>query len=408
MSEVDKEIEYMSILLKHPELVEMTVVKKEYFENKTIAKMFEILQEIKTYDPTKFVEKGFEDMDFFLMVQESFMFPNAYKKMFKYDENAIINHHKTKLLDKLNLKLAKREVDFISYKEQFDEIMEIKPIADKEHLTEKEILQIVNAKEKFVFINDFVKLSRVLKLESNDTVTVAAPPGFGKSAFLMNVFNSCINDDKNYCQYYNLEINNKQVIKRLLAIESNEMVKDIYKYGETKKENIGKAIKRLADKEYYLYNNSINWERLQAEIISHLKSDRQNIVFIDYLGLVGLENKNYNKTNYDRVTFIMKEIRKLCKKYNVLIFLASQCDRNSLRNDKLTLYSLKDSGEIENSSTHVCLLYENKQKKADFEFLKNVIVDVAKNRNNYTYRIDMQFISNKQKFKEEHEKDVRE
>ena len=239
-------------------------------------------------------------------------------------------------------------------------------------------------------------------------MTVAAPPGFGKSAFLMNVFNSCINDDKNYCQYYNLEINNKQVIKRLLAIESNEMVKDIYKYGETKKENIGKAIKRLADKEYYLYNNSINWERLQAEIISHLKSDRQNIVFIDYLGLVGLENKNYNKTNYDRVTFIMKEIRKLCKKYNVLIFLASQCDRNSLRNDKLTLYSLKDSGEIENSSTHVCLLYENKQKKADFEFLKNVIVDVAKNRNNYTYRIDMQFISNKQKFKEEHEKDVRE
>lgn len=43
------------------------------------------------------------------------------------------------------------------------------------------------------------------------------------------------------------------------------------------------------------------WERMQAEIISHLKKDKQNIVFIDYLGLIGLRNSSYNRTNYDKI-----------------------------------------------------------------------------------------------------------
>lgn len=402
------EYECMSILLNHIELLKMTVLKKEYFENKDISKMYEILNEMETFDPSVFIEKGYSNMDLLLEVYQSFMFDSAYLSVFRKDELKIINHYKTKLLDNLNIRLAKREIDYETYKSEFDYITEISPMTDKEHLNENEIVDIVTTKEKYIDLGQLSKLAQVLKLESDDTVTVAAPPGFGKSAFLMNLFNNCINDENNYCQYYNLEINNKQVIKRLLAIESNERVADVCKYKQTKNINVGRAIKRLAEKNYYFFNDSINWERLQAEIISHIKNNKQNIIFIDYLGLIGLENKNYNKTNYDRVTYIMKEIRKLCRKYNVLVFIASQCDRNSLKNEKITLYSLKDSGEIENSSTHVCLLYEDKQKDTDFDFIKNVILDVAKNRNNYIYKLSMQFISNKQKFIESHErKDVR-
>ena len=82
----------------------------------------------------------------------------------------------------------------------------------------------------------------------------------------------------------------------------------------------------------------------------------------------------------------------------MLVFIASQCDRSSLRNGKITLHSLKDSGEIENSSTHVILLYESDDKQTDFEFCTNVIIDIAKNRNNFTYKIPVNFIKNKQLF----------
>lgn len=404
----DVEMDFLSILLNHPELLKITIVKKEFFSNKELGKIFEILQEVEKFDPRVFIEKGFDDMELLLMIYQNFIYENSYSNIFKNNETKIINHHKTVKLDALNLRLAKREISYDDYKKEFDKIDAIKPVGTKEHPNQNEILNIITKKENFIGLGKFKRLGKVLLLETDDMVTVAAPPGFGKSAFLMNIFNECLNDDNNYCQYYNLEINNKQVIKRLIAIESKEKIIDVCKYDETNKENIGNAVLRLSKKNYYLYNNSIFYEKLQAEIISHLHKDKQNIVFIDYLGLIGLENNSYNRTNYDRVTYIMKELRKLCKSYNVLIFLASQCDRASLRNERITLFSLKDSGEIENSSTHVCLLYENKEKKADFDFIKNVIIDVAKNRNNYTYKLDMQFVGNKQIFTEDHKsRDVR-
>ena len=96
----------------------------------------------------------------------------------------------------------------------------------------------------------------------------------------------------------------------------------------------------------------------------------------------------------------MKELRKLCRKYNVLVFVASQCNRSALNNGVLTMHSLKDSGEVENSSTHVILLYEDQNREKEFELIKNITADIAKNRNNYTFKMPMTFVGEKQLFAE--------
>lgn len=394
------EIEFLSILMNHPELLKATAVKKNYFENRNLAKIYEILNKVGKFDPTAFIENNFNDMEFLLMIYQSFMFENAYMSVFKYDELKIINNHKTKLLDELNLKLSRRDITYEGYRKAFEQIDEIKPIGSKEHLDLKEIIDVIREKENPVSLGRFKRIGKVLLLQEDDLVTVAAPPGFGKSAFLMNVFNEFLNDDEAYCQYYNLEINAKQFIKRMIAIEAKEKISDVSKFSDNHLESIEKAVNRLGNKKYYLYNDSIFFEKLEAEIISHLKRGKKNVIFIDYLGLIGLENKNHNKTSYDRVTYIMKELRKICITYKVLVFICSQCDRASLKNERLTLFSLKDSGEVENSSTHVCLLYENKDRKADFATVKNVMMDVAKNRNNYTYKLELQFVGNKMLFTE--------
>lgn len=402
------ETEFLSILLNHVELIKMTVVRKEYFENKQLGRIFEIIKECDVFDPTVFIEKGFDDMELLLMIHQNFMFESAYLNVFKKDEIRILNHYKTVCLEALNLKLAKREIDYESYKKEFNRIDEIKPLNLKKHPTKDELVKIVTSKDKLISLGKFNQLAKILRLEEDDTVTVAGPPGFGKTAFLMNLFNECLNDDRYYCQYYNLEVNKKLFTKRLLAIESNEKVADIPKFIENKNQNIERAIQRLADKDYYLYNNPIHYEKLEAEIISNLKKDKQNIVFVDYLGIIGLDDRNYNENDYKRLTHIMKELRILCQAYHVLVFIACQCDRNSLKNEKLTLFSLKGSGEIENSSTHVVLIYENKEIESKFDFIRNITVDIAKNRNNYTYRYNAYFITNKQLINEtESKKDVR-
>lgn len=400
------EIEFLSILMHHTELLKTTIIKESFFENKTFGKIFSIMNEIESFDPTKFMDKGFKDLELLLMIHEAFLFKEAYAPIFRSDELKIINHYKTGLLNNLNIKLSKRDITYDMYKREFDKINDIQQIKTKEHLTKSEIENVLSKKEKYIKLGRFEKLSKVLLLLSDDLVTIAGSPGFGKSAFILNLFNECINDSNNYCQYYNLEINNDQVIKRLISIDAKEKIVDVSKFKEV--ETMKASISKFADTSYYLYNETSNWERLQAEIISHLKKDKQNIVFIDYLGLIGIDNKSYNKSNYDRVTYLMKEIRKLCRKYNVLIFIVSQCDRSSLKNGKLTLHSLKDSGEVENSSTHVILLYED-EVESDFDFCKNVIADTVKNRNNFIFKLQMSFVGNKQLFNETpRNKDVRE
>lgn len=394
------ENDFISILLHHTELLKSTVVERAYFDNETLGLIFSLLKECETFDAVLFTDKGFEEVEFLMNVYDRFIFETSYYQMFKSYETKIINHYKTKCLNELNLRLAKRQIDYNSYKEEFDKIDEIRPLSTKEHPTEKELIEAITSHNRIIDLGKFNNLGKILKLESDDLVTVSAPPNFGKTPFLLNVFNECLNNKNNYCQYYNLEVNRNQIIKRLIAIESKETINSVCSYKRSPKENISKAIKKYGSSDYYLNDEPMAWERMQAEIISHLKKDKQNIVFIDYLGLIGLRNSSYNRTNYDKITYIMKELRKLCRKYNVLVFIASQCNRSALNNGVLTMHSLKDSGEVENSSTHVILLYEDQNREKEFELIKNITADIAKNRNNYTFKMPMTFVGEKQLFEE--------
>lgn len=400
------EINFLSIVMHKPEILDMTIVKPEFFENKSLSKLYKIISEMKEYNPPAIVQEGFNDLELMLYVYEQFIYESSYISMFKHFESLIINHYKTKLLDILNVKLLKREISYDNYKGEFEKIDDIRPINAKQHPDQEELISIITEEKKYIELGKFKKLSKVLKLLSDDTVTIAGPPGFGKSAMLLNLFSECIENKDNYCQYYNLEINDKQVIRRLIALDSKERMIDLKR--NIDKENVKKALNKFSSYDYFIFDNPVTLERLIAEITSHLKKDKQNIVFVDYLGLIGVEDRDYNRNQYSRVTHIMKELRKLCRKYNFLMFIVSQCDRDSLKKNKLTLHSLKDSGEVENSSTHVILIYPSENKDVDFEFCENVIVDTAKNRNNYTFAMEMNFIKNKQLFIEKDSiKDVR-
>lgn len=87
-------------------------------------------------------------------------------------------------------------------------------------------------------------------------------------------------------------------------------------------------------------------------------------------------------------------------RYNVLIFIGSQFARDPLKKDDLNMFSLKGSGEVENSSTHVILLYEDTEEPLKGKDIVNVKVDVVKNRNYYAFDLSMTFDKSRQFFDE--------
>ena len=98
----------------------------------------------------------------------------------------------------------------------------------------------------------------------------------------------------------------------------------------------------------------------------------------------------------------MKEIRSMALDNNLIVFIASQFDRSSIKSDNLTMSSLKSSGEIENSSTHVLLLKESKEREtSDKSIYQEVMIDIVKNRNGQLRKLDhYTFVKEKQRFNE--------
>ena len=129
-------------------------------------------------------------------------------------------------------------------------------------------------------------------------------------------------------------------------------------------------------------------------VIAKLKEkNRHTILFIDHLGLTKCDDK---KTLYEQATEVAKQLRQICLEYDCTIISASQLNRGAYQSDELSLSMLKDSGELENSASKVILLYKkNKDDKKS-----NMIIDIAKNRDGITGKIEMSYEREKQIFKE--------
>lgn len=391
---------YLAILTHHVELLDMTIVKSEYFTENIHKKIFDMLMEFckEEFDPVVFVENEFTDMDYlYEYIYDFFMFEESYKRQFLWYEKLIVDNYKREYQANLNYRLSNGTINHDEFIKEIQFLESIRQVSLEPTLNKEIIKDILTKKQKNVELGRFKKMEKVLMLETDDLVTVAAPPNFGKTPFLLNIFNELLENKNNYCQYYNLEVNKDIIVKRLMAIDSKEKMVDL---SNIENDRIIKSMNKYDRDNFYMCDDSMTLEKMIVEIASHLREGKQNVVFIDHIGLVSIEDKQLNRSNYERVTHIMKQLRIMCKKNNVLLFIASQCDRESLRNGKLTMHSLKDSGEVENSSTHVILLYEDTEREKAFNYIKNITVDIAKNRNNYTFRVPMEFVGSKQLFYE--------
>ena len=123
------------------------------------------------------------------------------------------------------------------------------------------------------------------------------------------------------------------------------------------------------------------------KITSTIASFNQNkhfIVFIDHAGLISVKGAKNAKERLDEV---YKTLRKLSIDYNCTIISLCQLNRESVKNNpRPKLSSLKDSSEIEQSSSKVGFIFsvENDAKE-------NYYFEIAKNRNGITGTMNLTY-----------------
>lgn len=273
------------------------------------------------------------------------------------------------------------------------ENMSIKTTENK--LDYNQIFRIINSKNKNINFK-FNVLSKYSNIQEHDLVVIAARTGIGKTAFILNLLEDL--SDRYNCILFNMEMSEKQVYQRLVAINTGIPMK-YHDKPETdyQKEKILEGCKNIAEKKIKIISSGQTIATIRRKIINESK-DEHTIVFIDYVGLISSTDKN--QSTYEKVTNIVKELRQISLDYNCTIFLVSQLNRNSEdRADKIPKISdLKESGELEQSATTVLMLYdenhENNKSKQEIE----ISVVIGKNRNGKVGIIPLIYNKENQKY----------
>lgn len=223
------------------------------------------------------------------------------------------------------------------------------------------------ADERHLEFKSFPLFSKTAKIRLHDSAVIAADTGAGKSSLAINFLND-LNDDYPVL-YFNLEMDSLTILRRLVAIRTGITLDRIegYQKDEHTEAAVNSALRAITSrKPLQVIRDVYNLEdtKKDGKILSGIESiikesteDREDptIVIIDHSLLVKTNNRKING-RYERFTHISEELRRISRRYNIVLFILLQQNREGQQKPPENS-SLKESGSWENDATQIIFLW---------------------------------------------------
>jgi len=227
----------------------------------------------------------------------------------------------------------------------------------------------------------FSALDRVITgLNRSDLILVAARPGMGKSAFVLNLAVNVTRKSNKKVAIFSLEMSNEQLVERILSGEA--LVRgDKMRTGELGTEDwirMANAAKDLAQIPLYFDDTS---GITVPEIKARLRRVKDlGLVIIDYLQLMSSTSRSENRVQV--VSEITRSLKIMAKDLNVPVIVCSQLSRGpeSRTDHRPMLSDLRESGSIEQDADIVMFLYRDAYYNRESEEQNVAECIVSKNR----------------------------
>lgn len=236
--------------------------------------------------------------------------------------------------------------------------------------------------------------------------TIASRPGVGKTSLISSlIYNQAVHN--HYCvAIFSLESHPREILKRLLSIDSGIEESKIGRgeLDEKERETINSSLGRFKECKIFIDGSHfLTIEDIMEATRNMVQENDVKVVYIDYLQLIGVKEMPYKSyTRHDELALIVRKLKMLANELSIAIVLVSQLNRNYLgredgRNQpifpKLKLSDLRESGAIEDNSDMVWLLsrpctkdYEDEEGN---DIRNKAVLDVAKNRYGTSFSVDL-------------------
>ncbi|ACN23904.1 replicative DNA helicase [Borreliella burgdorferi] len=259
--------------------------------------------------------------------------------------------------------------------------------------------------KKRLIESGFKSLDRIIEgfsWESSNYVIIGARPGVGKTAFVLNMIHDICYRQNQCVGFFTLEMSIKAIMKRLISIDSCIEFRKFNEGLMNEKEfiNYKKSISKIRKYPFYIENtDGIQMYELKAQARRMKKIYDVQIIFIDYIGLIGTHQSNMPR--FEQVALLSKAIKDLAKELKIPIIALSQLTR-SAEGREPSLATLRESGALEQDADMVILLHrDNEVDMRDNDTLNDcskVKLIIAKNRVGPVGIASMNFISKFTKF----------
>lgn len=240
----------------------------------------------------------------------------------------------------------------------------------------------------------------------NELIILAARPGMGKTAIVLNIVVNVALATKKNVAVFNLEMNAEQLAMRMISSAGQI---DGYKIRTGKLEHsdwkrVNEAISQLAETNIKIDDTpGITIGEIRAKCRRLAATEKGlSLIVIDYLQLVSTTSK-YAGNRQQEVAEISRALKTLALELKVPIIACAQLSRAvEGREDKRPLMSdLRESGSIEQDADIVAFLYRddyyNKEARMDDN---NSVVEfiIGKNRSGPTKTVELLFKKNTSTF----------
>lgn len=393
---VEIEQEYLALLIDKCELLDIIQIKPYYLsteQHQLILKgLIESYQKTKAISIPSIVESNPKiDLTLFTEIfTETICFNDNWKNRLNLLEGKIIENFKKNYSKKLMKDYEQGKINYEDFILKINKINSLDLNNEVKPLTEEELKEGIKGKTK-ITLHSFPKLNKVLNLVYGDFLVIGALTGNGKSSFLLNLMVDLMQEYQ--CIYFNMEMSKSTIYKRILSITADVPVSDVTNpQTEHQKGIIDNAYKIIEKSKIIIEHQANDINSIKKVLAKNKNINKHTILFLDHIGLI---KANSSKTLYENSTEVAKELRQMCLEYDCTIISASQLNRSAYSNE-LSISMLKDSGEIENSSSKTMLINRFK----DDQPITEIDLEVAKNRDGLTGIIIMKYDKTKQIFKE--------
>lgn len=392
---------FIGFLLKDPKAVNNVSITKDYlkdFEGYNFQYIFSKILELSKNNQDNILESLLTDEH----IKEGFLLKicgsNPYDSMASFQEleNIIIQAHKEDQIQKEYKRFKNGELNTNEYTERIEQINELGTVKNV-YLNASDLRKCLEQDNTSIKCLGFPTLESLLKLKEHDFIVIGASTGSGKTALTLNLISEL---SKHYpCLYFNMEMSEDDIGKRLIAIESGVRLDIIENHKHIKnadtKKKIDEAIERIIKKKLIIKTGALNINAIKG-IINRLDPNTHTLVFIDHIGMI----RSKGNSLYEKTTELAKTLRAMALNNNITIFALSQLSRGQTQqgnkaqyNEPPTLNRLKESGEIENSARQVLFIW---QRKTDDYYIR-----IAKNtRGNTGIDVPITFTKNTMTIKE--------